>query len=144
MKELEDLTETEKAVLLACCDANNFSLGSHVPIEANIHQKDYDTIGKYYDVSKLVSVKPRNIPHKEPEENITVEAEFPLLISEAIEYICEEIPLTPEEFIVDTVNGEIDILIDNVKEDCYDFLDKYKDFSKIAKSIKRFYKEGPL
>jgi len=34
MKELEDLTETEKAVLLACCDANNFSLGSHVPIEA--------------------------------------------------------------------------------------------------------------
>jgi len=34
MKELEDLTEIEKAVLLACCDANNFSLGSHVPIEA--------------------------------------------------------------------------------------------------------------
>ncbi|MFX0104347.1 MAG: hypothetical protein ACFE75_02510 [Candidatus Hodarchaeota archaeon] len=34
MKELEDLNETEKAVLFACCDANNFSLKSRVPIEA--------------------------------------------------------------------------------------------------------------
>jgi len=34
MKELEKLTETEKSVLLACYDANNFSLSSHVPKEA--------------------------------------------------------------------------------------------------------------
>ncbi len=33
MKELEDLKEDEKAVLLACCYANKFSLSSHVPIE---------------------------------------------------------------------------------------------------------------
>ena len=92
----------------------------------------------------MVGVQPRNIPYKEPGKNIKVEAEFPLLISEAIEYICDEIPLTPEEFIVDIVNGEIDIFIDKIKEGCYDFLEKYKDFSKIVKSIKRFYEEGPL
>lgn len=34
MTDLEDLSEDEKSVLLACCDANNFSLGSHVPKEA--------------------------------------------------------------------------------------------------------------
>ena len=34
MTDLEDLSEDEKSVLLACCDANDFSLGSHVPKEA--------------------------------------------------------------------------------------------------------------
>lgn len=34
MKELEELTDIEKAVLLACCNANKFSLSSHVPKEA--------------------------------------------------------------------------------------------------------------
>ena len=33
MKELEDLTELERLVLLACCDANRFSLSSHVQLE---------------------------------------------------------------------------------------------------------------
>ncbi len=86
-------------------------------------------------------MQPHNIPHKEPGKNIKVEAEFPLLISKAIEYICEEIPKTPEKFIVDTINGEIDILIDTVKEGCYDFLATYKNFSKIVKSIQRIREE---
>jgi len=34
MKELDDLNTFEKSILLVCCDANNFSLRSHVPIEA--------------------------------------------------------------------------------------------------------------
>jgi predicted transcriptional regulator len=46
MKELEDLTDIEKAVLLACCDANGFSLGSHVPIEA-IKRKLHNIQAKY-------------------------------------------------------------------------------------------------
>jgi len=105
---------------------------------------DYDTIGKYYAVSKLVGVQPRNMPHKEPEKNIKVEAEFHHLISEAIEYVCDEIPKTPEKFIVDIINGEIDILIDIVKEGGYDFLATYKNFSKIVKSIQRIHEEDPL
>ncbi len=113
-------------------------------IGANIHQNDYDTIGKYYDVSKLVGVQPRSVPHKEPEKNVIVEAEFPLLISGAIECLCDKIPLTAEEYIVDLVNEEICILIDNIKDRCYDFLGKYKDFSKIEKTINRFYEEDPL
>lgn len=48
MKELEDLTETEKAVLLACCDANNFSLGSHVPIEAIAKRVQDYVSGKFF------------------------------------------------------------------------------------------------
>ncbi|MHA1755793.1 MAG: hypothetical protein ACTSVV_03415 [Promethearchaeota archaeon] len=34
MKTLKDLNNFEKDVLLAICDANNFSTTSHVPIEA--------------------------------------------------------------------------------------------------------------
>ncbi len=34
MKELKDLTTIEQEVLLTFCDANNFSLSSHVPLEA--------------------------------------------------------------------------------------------------------------
>ncbi len=34
MKELKDLTRIERMVLLAFCDANNWSLSSHFPIEA--------------------------------------------------------------------------------------------------------------
>ena len=92
----------------------------------------------------MIGVQPRNIPHKEPGKNIKVEAEFPRLISEAIEYVCDEIPLTPEEFIVDTVNEEIDILIDNIKEGCYDFLAKCKDFPKIEKSIQQIHEEDSI
>lgn len=34
MKELEDLTILEREVLLVFCDANIFSLSSHIPLEA--------------------------------------------------------------------------------------------------------------
>lgn len=34
MKELKDLDKFHGVVLSACCKANNYSLGSHVPIEA--------------------------------------------------------------------------------------------------------------
>ncbi len=49
MKELEDLTETEKAVFLACCDANNFSLRSHVPIEAIAKRIQDYVSGRYFN-----------------------------------------------------------------------------------------------
>ncbi len=45
MKDLGDLNRIERAVLLACCDANKDSKGSHAPIEAikrsikNLNQK---------------------------------------------------------------------------------------------------------
>jgi len=34
MKEFEDLTEIERRVLVQFCQANNYSLSSHIPIEA--------------------------------------------------------------------------------------------------------------
>ena len=34
MKELEDLTDVQKTVLVAFCDANKWSLSSHIPKEA--------------------------------------------------------------------------------------------------------------
>lgn len=57
MKELKDLTETEKAVLLVCCNANNFSLGSHIPIEAIKKGVKKEIRSKYVKISikKLVS-----------------------------------------------------------------------------------------
>ena len=89
----------------------------------------------------MVGVQPCNVHHNGPEKNVKVEADFPRLISEAIEYVCDEIPLTPEGFIVDTVTEEIDVLIVKVKEGCYDFLAKYKDFSKIEKSIQQIHEQ---
>lgn len=57
MKELEDLTEIERAVLLACCNANNFSLGSHVSIERIMRRLDKKIQRKYAkkDFKKLIS-----------------------------------------------------------------------------------------
>lgn len=46
MKELEDLTEFECVVLLACCDANRFSLNSHVQLE-KITRRIKGVSGKY-------------------------------------------------------------------------------------------------
>ncbi len=34
MKEFEDLTQIELRILVRFCEANNYSLSSHVPIEA--------------------------------------------------------------------------------------------------------------
>ena len=57
MKELEDLTETEKVVLLVCCNVNNFSLGSHIPIEAIKIGVKKEIRSKYVKISikKLIS-----------------------------------------------------------------------------------------
>lgn len=74
--------------------------------------------------------EPHSKTYKELQNIMKFKVEFPLLISVAVEHICEKIPLTPEEFIVDTVAEILDILIEKISGDCYDFLDKYKDFSK--------------
>ena len=91
-------------------------------------------------MSKLVSGQPHDIPDKKPEKDIKVEAKFPLLVSKAIEYLCDIIPLTPEEFIVDIVTEKLNLLIDNIEENCYEFLTKYKDFSKFIKSVEKIHK----
>ncbi|MBA7544751.1 hypothetical protein ES705_37112 [subsurface metagenome] len=102
--------------------------------------KDFDLIGGYFDVSKLVDVQSSNNTREKNEKINEIEAEFPLLVSKAIDYICDEISLTHEEFIEDTINWEIVDIMDHIKEDRYDFLDKYKDFSKITQSIKSIKK----
>ena len=53
MKELEDLTEAERLVLLACCDANKFSLSSHVQLET-ITRRIKGLSGKY--VKKVIKL----------------------------------------------------------------------------------------
>lgn len=109
-------------------------------IEYDIGSKEFDLIGGYFDISKLVGVQSNNNTREANEKFNEIEAEFPLLISEAIDYVCDAIPLTPEEFIEDTINWEIVDIMDHIKEDRYDFLDKYKDFSKITQSIKSIKK----
>lgn len=113
-------------------------------IKDDIEERDYDTIGKYYDLSKLINFHLHSPTHENTDKNNIVETELPLLVSEAIENICDEIPLTPEGFLTDIVTWTIDILIDNVKEGCYDFLGKYKTFSKIVKSIQQIREEGSI
>ncbi len=109
-------------------------------IEDDIGSTGFDLIGGYYNVSKLVGVQSSNNSSEVNEKISEIEAEIPLLISEAIDYVCDEISLTPEEFIEDTINWAIIDLIDRIKKDNYDFLDKYKDFSKITESIKSIKK----
>lgn len=109
-------------------------------IENDIESKEYDLIGGYFDVSKLVDVQSSNNTREMNEKINEIKAEFPLLISKAIDYVCDEIPLTPEKFIEDTINWAIVDIMDHIKEDRYNFLDKYKDFSKITQSIKSIKK----
>ena len=57
--------------------------------------------------------------------------------------MCDEIPLTPEEFIVCTVSEEIHLLINNIENGNYAFLTKYKDFSKFIRSVENIYENCP-
>ena len=111
-------------------------------IEDDIYSKEYDLIGRYFDVSKLVTIKPVDDNHETTEKNITIETDIPPLISKAIKHICDEIPLVQEEFIEDTVSWTIKDVLNKIKEDDYRFLGKYKDFSKISKTIDQIYEEG--
>ena len=63
MEELEDLNAIERSILLSCCDANKFSLGSHVPIEAikrktKINPKDVKRILKTLVSNCFISKHP--------------------------------------------------------------------------------------
>lgn len=111
-------------------------------IEDDIASNECDLIGAYYDASKLIGIQSANKIQKEAGKLVSVDVEIPLLISNAIEYICDKIPLTPKEFIEDTLKWSIDDLLNNVKDRNYGFLLKYKDFSKITESINKIYKEG--
>lgn len=113
-------------------------------IEDDIGSKRFSLIGGYFNVSKLVGVQSSNNTREANEKSNEIEAEIPLLISKAIDYICDKIPLTPEEFIEDTINWAIGDIMDRIKEDRYDFLDKYKNFSKITESIDQIYKKNLL
>ena len=110
----------------------------------DIGTKGFDLIGGYYNVSKLVGVQSSNNNREMNDKFHEIEAEFPLLISKAIDYVCDEIPLTPEEFIEDTINWSIVNIMVHIKKERYDFLDKYKDFSTITESIDQIYKKNLL
>lgn len=106
-------------------------------IEDDIESNENAIIGKFYDISKLVGGQPIDTTHKNFEKYDEINVEFPFSIFEVIEIICDDIPLTPEEFIEDTVTWTIKDIIENITKGRYHFLDKYKDFSKIAKSIQQ-------
>ena len=110
-------------------------------IEDDIYSKEYNLIGRYFNISKFVAIQSVDNNHEITEKNIIIEAEFPTLISKAIEYICDEIPLVQEEFIEDTVSWTIENVFKKIKEDDYRFLGKYKDFSKITKTVNQIYEE---
>ena len=63
MKELEDLNNLERSVLLACCNANKFSLGSHVSIEiirrkTSVNPKDVKRILRMLISNGFISQHP--------------------------------------------------------------------------------------
>ncbi|MEE9379698.1 MAG: hypothetical protein V3V33_16860 [Candidatus Lokiarchaeia archaeon] len=113
-------------------------------IEDDIESNAYDLIGGYFDVSKFRSEQPTGKTPKASEKKITIEIEFPHLISKAIWHLTDEIPPTPEEFIEDTVKWSIADIISKIKKYEYDFLDKYKDFSKVQKSTQQIYEQNLL
>ncbi|MFX1570407.1 MAG: hypothetical protein ACFFCV_18755 [Promethearchaeota archaeon] len=89
------------------------------------------------------SVHPLIKSNEKPEKKIKVDAQIPLLISKAITHLCKEIPLRPEEFIVALISKEIDFLIDNIEDDCFEFLANYKNFSKFRKVVDKIYENTP-
>lgn len=113
-------------------------------IGEDIESNEFDLIGRYYDISKLVGMQPLDIPHEISEKKSTINTEIPPLISKAVEDLCNEIPSTPEEFIEDIVKWSIDDIINKIKKDEYDFLDKYKDLSIVQKSIQQIYEKKLL
>jgi len=109
-------------------------------IREDIESNKFDLIGSYYNVSKLVETPPPDIPHELSDEKSTINVEIPPLISAAVEDLCDKIPLAPEEFMEDIMKWSINNIVGKIKKGEFEFLDKYKDFSKIAKSIDQIYK----
>lgn len=107
-------------------------------IEDDIDSNKYDLTGSYYDVSKLIDDRSvvKNPPVKS-EKKYPLEINFPQLILDAIRIYCDEIPLTVEEFIQDTLEWYVDDLVRKVKKGEFDFLEKFKDFSKVQESIQK-------
>ncbi len=104
-------------------------------IREDIKSNKFDLIGRYYDVSKLAGIQPPDIPHELSEKKSIINAEIPTSISKAVEDLCNEIHSTPEEFMEDIMKWSIKDIVGQIKKGEFEFLDKYKDFSKIAKSI---------
>ena len=104
-------------------------------IREDIGSNKFDLIGRYYDVSKLVGIQPFNTSHEISEKKSSINVEIPPLISKAVEDLCNEIHSTPEEFMEDIMKWSINNIVGQIKKGEFEFLDKYKDFSKIAKSI---------
>ena len=113
-------------------------------IEDDIESNAFDLIGGYYDVSKLLGIQSSDTPLEVTEKKNIIEAEFPLLVSKAVQGICDEIPYTPEEFIEDIMKWSIDDIIDSIKKGRYDFLGKYKDFTEVIISIQQIYEKDRI
>ena len=111
-------------------------------IRDDIESNKFDLIGRYYDASKLVGIQPPEIPQEILKKNCTVNVESPPLISKTVEDLCKEIPPTPEEFIEDLMKWSIDDIMNKIKKSEFEFLDKYKDFSKVQKSIQQIFEKN--
>ena len=103
-------------------------------------ESNFDLIGSYYDVSTLVGIQPPDIPHETSEKKSLINTEIPPSISKAVEDLCNEIHSTPEEFMGDIMKWAINDIVGQIKKGEFEFLDKYKDFSRITKSIDQIYK----
>lgn len=61
------------------------------PILDDIEDKDYDIIGRYFNLSKLVSNQSEKNTNNKSEKTSMIEANFHILISKVIEIICDTI-----------------------------------------------------
>lgn len=110
----------------------NYSLHFNKDIREHIESNEFNLIGSYYDVSKLVGIQLLGTPQKIIEKDCIINIEIPPMVSKAVEDLCKEIPSTLEEFIEDIVKWSIHDVVSKIKKGEFDFLVKYKDFSKIS------------
>jgi len=108
----------------------------------DLEDMQYDFAIQYFDLSKLDVRKTIKTVPEEVEKNTILEVHIPCLISKPIEYFCEEIPVTPEKFIEEIVSSAMNRIMEDIKEENYEFLGKYKKFSRVIKELNKIHEKN--
>lgn len=110
----------------------------------DLEEQNYSLFKKFFELGKVDRLKStESIPEGNEEINI-LKVELHPLISKAVKCMCNIIHWTPKSFIAYVISGSINNILKNIKNNAYDFLDIYLDFSELIRSVQEIAKNDAI